>query len=68
MSKPLPKPLPRVSAGHYAAAEPRAAKIRYRLKGESDGPIYQGQRILVPCATCGGGAITLAQGARGGSA
>lgn len=56
------KPLPRVSAKHYAAAatqkeEPQeAAKVRFRLKGAADGPIYQGQNIHTPCATCGGGA------------
>lgn len=56
------KPLPRVSAKHYAAAAaqqeepPEAAKVRFRLKGAADGPIYQGQNIHTPCATCGGGA------------
>jgi hypothetical protein len=31
-----------------------AAKVRFRIKGEVGGPIYQGQRIVVPCKTCGG--------------
>lgn len=57
---PPRKPLPRVSAKHYAAAaqpeDPQAAKVRFRLKGAADGPIYQGQNIHTPCATCGGGA------------
>ena len=59
MSQP-PKPLPRVSAKHYApmsapAPQPApAAKVRFRIKGETDGPIYQGQVAVVPCRSCGG--------------
>ena len=53
MSQP-PKPLPRVSAKHYGQQPAPAAKVRFRLKGETDGPIYQGQVQIVPCAGCGG--------------
>ena len=56
MSQP-PNPIPRVSPKHYApqpAPQPApAAKVRFRLKGETDGPIYQGQVQIVPCAGCG---------------
>jgi hypothetical protein len=49
-----PKPIPRVSAKHYAPQPvPTAAKVRFRLKGETEGPIYQGQRIITPCKSCG---------------
>jgi hypothetical protein len=47
------KPLPRVSAKHYAAAPADAAMIRFRLKGETTGPVYQGQKVIIPCASCG---------------
>jgi hypothetical protein len=50
MSQP-PKPLPRVSAKHYGN---QAAKVRFRVKGNADGPIYQGQVQIVPCAGCSG--------------
>lgn len=46
-------PLPKVSAIHYApqpAARP--AKVRFRLKGQLTGPLYQGQQLIVPCKTC----------------
>jgi hypothetical protein len=49
-----PKPIPRVSAKHYAPQPvPTAAKVRFRVKGESDGPVYQGQVQIIPCASCG---------------
>ncbi|MEO5712156.1 MAG: hypothetical protein ABIT37_01600 [Luteolibacter sp.] len=31
----------------------RAAKVRFRLKGSSQGPIYQGQHIYQGCVGCG---------------
>jgi hypothetical protein len=50
-----PKPIPRVSAKHYAPQPaPTAAKVRFRVKGEADGPVYQGQVVVVPCRSCGG--------------
>lgn len=54
MTEP-PKPLPRVSAKHYDPEPPRVAKVRFRIKGQTDGPIYQGQVKFKPCDTCGGG-------------
>ncbi len=35
------------------AADPSAAKIRMRIKGQSDGPVYQGQKLVAPCKGCG---------------
>ena len=52
MNQP-PNPIPRVSAKHYAPQPAPAAKVRFRLKGETDGPIYQGQHIITPCKSCG---------------
>jgi hypothetical protein len=49
-----PKPIPRVSAKHYAPWPAPAAKVRFRLKGEVDGPVYQGQAVVTPCKSCGG--------------
>jgi hypothetical protein len=46
------KPHPKISAKHYAPAPPAAAKVRFRIKGQSDGPVYQGQKIVTPCASC----------------
>lgn len=42
-------PIARVSASKYD----RPARVRVRLKGETDGPVYEGQRVVVPCKTCG---------------
>lgn len=36
-----------------AEALNRAAMVRFRLKGEADGPVYQGQNVVKPCRTCG---------------
>lgn len=44
-------PPPRVSAKNYPG-ENRAAKVRIRIKGEPDGPVYQGQEIIQPCDGC----------------
>lgn len=30
----------------------RPAKLRIRIKGKTDGPIYQGQVQIAPCKTC----------------
>lgn len=30
-----------------------AAKVKFRVKGQPDGPIYEGQRIIIPCKGCG---------------
>lgn len=53
MSEPA-KPIPRVSAKHYAAQPVPAAKVRFRIKGQPDGPVYQGQVKITPCSSCGG--------------
>jgi 23S rRNA maturation-related 3'-5' exoribonuclease YhaM len=29
------------------------AKIKWRVKGNTDGHVYQGQEIIAPCKTCG---------------
>lgn len=52
----MTKPIRKVSASKYppSAPSPVPALIRVRLKGSLDGPIYQGQRIIQPCSTCGG--------------
>jgi hypothetical protein len=31
------------------------AKVKWRIKGSPDGPVYQGQAIVVPCPACRGG-------------
>lgn len=33
--------------------DPEAAKVRVRIKGEQDGPVFQGQVVIVPCLNCG---------------
>jgi hypothetical protein len=30
----------------------RAARVRFRIKGNEDGPIYEGQRVYAPCKSC----------------
>jgi hypothetical protein len=35
-----------------APPDPAAAKVRFRLKGETEGPLYQGQALIVPCLNC----------------
>lgn len=55
MSDPAKKPLPKVSARKYGEQEARPAKVRFRLKGNAGGPVYQGQHLIVPCKGCGGG-------------
>lgn len=47
------KTIPRVSAKHYGLVQPRTAKVRFRIKGETDGPIYQGQTKIKACQSCG---------------
>lgn len=48
-------PLPRVSAKHYGE-QPRPAKVVMRIKGSgTEGTLYEGQRIVRECRTCGGG-------------
>lgn len=53
MSEPIdpsPVPIPAVSGGAYE----RAAKVRIRIAGsDSEGAIYQGQNLIVPCRGCG---------------
>ena len=43
-------PTPRVSAAKY---DPPAARVRVRVKGSgTEGVVYQGQRVIVPCKNC----------------
>lgn len=44
---------------HQPAAKPPvetagAFPVRFKLKGAKDGPVYQGQVVVVPCKGCGG--------------
>jgi len=56
-----PKPLPRVSAKHYAP-QPAAAKVRFRAKGSPhEGDVYHGQKLIIPCKGCGKHQSTLAK-------
>jgi hypothetical protein len=49
------KPLPRVSAKHYAPQPARSAKVIWKIKGSgTEGTLYEGQRIVRECRTCGG--------------
>lgn len=54
-SKPEPyapagKPLPRAGWGK----RPRgAARVKWRVKGNDDGPVYRGQKVVRPCKGCG---------------
>lgn len=52
--KDSPRPLPKVSAAKYnqAVTEDRAARMKWKLKGNEDGPIYQGQVKVGKCRTC----------------
>lgn len=34
-------------------SEVRPARIKMRIKGEEDGPVYEGQTIIIPCLNCG---------------
>lgn len=38
-------PLPRIRNS--------AARVKWRLKGAVDGPVYEGQREVIPCKNCG---------------
>lgn len=53
---PSPRPHPKVSAAKYAIASDldQNAKMKWRIKGNQDGPVYQGQAVIIPCSTCGG--------------
>jgi len=33
--------------------KPRTARVRMRLKGQKDGPVYQGQKVVRACKSCG---------------
>ena len=52
MNHPPPNPSGRVSASKYPGQVEAAARIRFRVKGEADGPVYQGQELIVPCVEC----------------
>jgi len=43
----------KVSASKYTGNA--AAKVKFRIKGQPDGPVYQGQSVIAPCRSCGGG-------------
>lgn len=32
----------------------RPARVRMRLKGRPDGPVFQGMEVIKSCASCGG--------------
>lgn len=34
-----------------------AAKVRWKIKGAAEGPVYQGQRLVTPCRGCGSGRV-----------
>lgn len=42
------KPLPKVSASKYA----KSAKVKWKIKGNKDGAVYQGQKIVGKCKFC----------------
>jgi len=46
--------IPKVSASKYPGADPtpKAFPVRFRIKGQADGPVYEGQRQIRPCAGC----------------
>lgn len=45
------------------ASKSQSAAVKWRIKGQPDGPVYQGQEIVKPCGTCGGSsAITHPEG------
>jgi hypothetical protein len=44
---------PKVSASKYPGAADSAFPVRFRIKGQPDGPVYAGQRVVMPCKTCG---------------
>jgi hypothetical protein len=46
---------PKVSASKYPGAALPAFPVRFRLKGQADGPVYEGQRQIRPCAGCQSG-------------
>ena len=46
-------PIPRIPAKKYPQAD-RPAKMVFRVKGSgTEGALYEGQTLIVPCATCG---------------
>ncbi len=55
MSEPSPTPaapppvlIPAVSGRAYE----RAMRVKVKIKGEPDGPVYEGQNIILPCPGC----------------
>jgi len=45
---PPPVPIPAVSG----AAFTRAARVKVKIKGASDGPIFEGSKVISPCRGC----------------
>lgn len=45
----MSEPLRKVSAKKYN----QGAKVRWRVKGNSDGPVYAGTTLVQGCASCG---------------
>jgi len=45
----MSEPLRKVSAKKYD----QSAKMRWRVKGNDDGPVYAGTMLVKACATCG---------------
>jgi hypothetical protein len=55
--KPSPRPHPKISSEKYqqsAQAVSEVAQVKWRLKGNQDGPVYQGQQLVTKCPTCPG--------------
>jgi hypothetical protein len=50
------KPLRRVNARKYppppADDSNGTFAVRFRIKGQNDGPVFQGQKIIMPCKGC----------------
>lgn len=54
-TSPSPSPIHKVSSGKYPA------KVRFRIKGQPEGPVFQGQEIIHPCKGCGHAPATNSQ-------
>jgi hypothetical protein len=46
-------PSPKVSASKYPGAQAKAFPVRFRIKGADDGPVFEGQRQIRICKSCG---------------
>ena len=49
-----PPPAPEAETQASAPVpDPSAFPVKVRIKGQPDGPVFQGQTIIVPCLNCG---------------